>query len=44
MEINENTKAPDFSLFDENGTKVSLKEFHGRDVILYFFPKADTPG
>lgn len=39
-----NDKAPDFSLPDENNTKVSLKDFRGRDVVLFFFPKADTPG
>ncbi len=44
MEVNENSKAPDFSLPDENGTKVSLKALRGKDVILYFYPKADTPG
>lgn len=37
-------KAPDFKLLDENGRAVTLKEFRGRPVILYFFPKADTPG
>jgi peroxiredoxin Q/BCP len=42
MDIND--KAPDFSLPDENGKKVSLKDFRGKNVILFFFPKADTPG
>jgi thioredoxin-dependent peroxiredoxin len=42
MEVND--KAPDFSVPDENGQKVSLKDFRGRNVVLYFFPKADTPG
>lgn len=37
-------KAPAFSLFDQNSKKVSLKDFLGRKVILYFYPKADTPG
>jgi peroxiredoxin Q/BCP len=36
--------APDFKLLDENGHAVTLKDFRGRHVILYFFPKADTPG
>jgi peroxiredoxin Q/BCP len=37
--------APDFSLFDQNGEKVSLKEFRGRNnVLVYFYPKAMTPG
>jgi thioredoxin-dependent peroxiredoxin len=39
-----NSKAPDFALPDENGEKVSLKDYRGKEVILYFFPKADTPG
>ena len=42
MDIND--KAPDFSLPDENGKKVSLKDFRGKSVVLFFFPKADTPG
>lgn len=37
-------KAPDFSLPDQDGNMVSLKEFLGRNVIVYFFPRADTPG
>lgn len=36
--------APDFSLLDENGTIRSLSEFKGRTVVLYFYPKDDTPG
>jgi len=42
MEVNE--KAPDFSLLDENGNKVSLNDFRGKNLVLYFYPKADTPG
>jgi thioredoxin-dependent peroxiredoxin len=42
MEVN--SKAPDFSLLDESGNKVSLKDYRGKNVVLYFFPKADTPG
>jgi len=37
-------KAPDFSLPDQNGKLVSLKELRGKTVVLFFFPKADTPG
>lgn len=37
-------KAPDFSLPDETGQAVSLKKFRGRQVVLYFYPKDDTPG
>jgi thioredoxin-dependent peroxiredoxin len=36
--------APDFSLRDAAGKQVSLSDFRGRDVILYFYPKNDTPG
>ncbi len=42
MEIN--AKAPDFTLPDENGHNVSLKDFRGKNVVLFFFPKANTPG
>jgi len=37
-------KAPEFSLPDENGQTVSLKDLRGKTVVLYFFPKANTPG
>ena len=37
-------KAPDFTLQDENGKPVSLHDFRGKNVVVYFFPKADTPG
>ena len=36
--------APDFTLPDQDGTDVSLGDFAGRTVVLYFYPKADTPG
>jgi thioredoxin-dependent peroxiredoxin len=42
--MNVNDKAPDFSLPDENGKQVSLKDFRGKTVVLFFYPKADTPG
>ncbi len=42
MEVND--KAPDFTLDDENGKKVALKDFRGKTVVLFFFPKANTPG
>jgi peroxiredoxin Q/BCP len=38
------TKAPAFSLPDENGNAVSLDQFLGQKIILWFFPKAGTPG
>jgi len=37
-------KAPAISLLDQHGNKRSLKEFSKRQVLLYFYPKADTPG
>jgi len=36
--------APDFTLPADDGTKVSLKDFRGKKVVLYFYPKDDTPG
>lgn len=37
-------RAPAFSLKDQNGTRISLSDFKGRKLLLYFYPKADTPG
>ena len=37
-------KAPDFTLLDQNGKEVSLKDFKGMNVVVYFYPKAMTPG
>jgi len=39
-----NDKAPAFSLLDQDGNKISLKDFAGKTVVLFFYPKADTPG
>lgn len=39
-----NDKAPDFTLQDENGKEVKLKDFRDKTVILFFYPKANTPG
>src|ERR1700761_5348957 len=36
--------APDFTLPDQNGDEVTLSSLRGRNVVLYFYPKADTPG
>jgi peroxiredoxin Q/BCP len=36
--------APDFTVNDHNGNATSLKDFRGKKVILWFYPKADTPG
>lgn len=44
MAIQEGKSAPDFSLQDTSGRTVSLADFVGRNVILYFYPKDDTPG
>lgn len=38
------TKAPDFTLPDQNGEEKSLSDFKGQKVILYFYPKDNTPG
>ena len=38
------TKAPDFTLHDKDGNPVSLADFAGRKVVLYFYPKDNTPG
>ena len=40
----EGTKAPGFSLPDQNGTIHTLEEYRGRKVLLYFYPKDNTPG
>lgn len=37
-------KAPDFSAKDQSGNTVSLSDFKGKKVVLYFYPKDDTPG
>jgi len=37
-------KAPDLSLPDQSGETVNLKDFKGKQVVLYFYPKDDTPG
>jgi len=37
-------KAPDFKLKDQNGDAVALSDYSGKTVVLYFYPKADTPG
>ena len=43
-ELSEGQKAPDFTANDQNGKSISLIDLTGRDVILYFYPKDDTPG
>ncbi len=42
--LKEGDQAPDFTANDQNGKSVSLTDFRGKNVILYFYPKDDTPG
>jgi len=44
MPISSGIQAPDFSLPDETGTVRSLVDYRGQPVVLYFYPKDDTPG
>ncbi|MES2455615.1 MAG: thioredoxin-dependent thiol peroxidase [Bacteroidota bacterium] len=43
-ELKEGQKAPDITSTDQNGAPVSLGQFAGKKVVLYFYPKDDTPG
>ena len=42
--LKEGDKAPDFTTKDQNGNAVKLSDFKGKRVVLYFYPKDDTPG
>lgn len=42
--LTQNIKAPEFSLVDDSGITRTLSEFSGKTVLLYFYPKDDTPG
>ena len=44
MPLEPGDKAPAFTLSDQSGKKVKLSDFKGRKVLVYFYPKADTPG
>jgi peroxiredoxin Q/BCP len=44
MELEPGRKAPDFKLTADDGATVKLADFKGQRVVLFFFPKADTPG
>jgi len=44
MSLAPGTPAPDFTLPDQHGEPVTLSSFRGRNVVLYFYPKADTTG
>jgi peroxiredoxin Q/BCP len=43
-QLTEGSQAPVFEGIDQNGKKISLSDFRGKKVILYFYPKDDTPG
>ena len=42
--LNEGDKAPDFNAKDQNGKSISLADFKGKKLVLYFYPKDNTPG
>ncbi len=42
--LNKGDVAPDFSVRDYQGNEVSLSKLRGKNVVLWFYPKADTPG
>lgn len=42
--MQEGDAAPEFALLNEEGTTVRLGDYRGKPVVLYFFPKASTPG
>jgi len=44
MPVTEGSKSPKFELLDQRGERVRLADFAGRKVLVYFYPKADTPG
>ena len=44
MELKDGIKAPSFSAVSDSEEKISLKDFEGKKVVLYFYPKDDTPG
>ncbi len=44
MALEEGRKAPEFALPDQDGKTVKLSQFQGKRVVVFFFPKADTPG
>ena len=42
--LNVGDKAPEFTLTADDGTQVSLSDYRGRKVVIYFYPKANTSG
>ncbi len=43
-ELTTGAMAPDFTVLRDGGSTVSMRDFRGRNLVLYFYPKADTPG
>lgn len=43
-QLEKGSKAPEFTAKDQNGNEISLKDYRGKKVILYFYPKDNTPG
>jgi peroxiredoxin Q/BCP len=44
LTLKDNDKAPEFTLPDQDGKVIKLKDYRGQYVVLYFYPRADTPG
>ena len=44
MELKEGDKAPEFNGIDQDGNEVKLSDYKGKKLVLYFYPKDDTPG
>jgi len=44
VQLKTGDQAPDFGLLDQDGQKVGLKDFRGKKLLLYFYPKASTSG
>ena len=44
IQLKEGSKAPDFTGIDQNGNRITLDDFAGKKLILYFYPKDNTPG
>jgi len=42
--LKEGDKAPDFRVKDDQGREISLSDYRGKNLVLYFYPKANTPG